>query len=174
MTTPDTAPAGVDHEWLGTFTGDYLAAWNSHDPDRLLALMAPDIVYDDSAWPTRMHGHDDVRAFLRSAWRALPDMTFDVVEGPYVLPGEPKAAIHWRAHATFTGPMDPPGYAPTGRNAVFQGVDFHEYRDGKLARLRVDFDVMDLARQLGLLPPQGSRTERAMAAAQRLGARFMR
>ncbi len=111
---------------------------------------------------------------LRSAWRALPDMTFDVVEGPYVLPGEPKAAFHWRAHATFTGPMDPPGYAPTGRNAVFQGVDFHEYRDGKLARLRVDFDVMDLARQLGLLPPQGSRTERAMAGAQRLGARFMR
>jgi steroid delta-isomerase-like uncharacterized protein len=174
MTTPNTAPAGVDLEWLGDFTTDWLTAWNSHDEDRLLALMAPDIVYDDSAWPTPMHGHDDVRAFLRAAWRALPDMTFEIVEGPYILPGEPKAAFHWRAHATFTGPMDPPGYAPTGRRAEFDGVDYHEYRDGKVARLRIDFDVMDLARQLALLPAQGSRIERAMARLQRLGARFMR
>jgi len=175
MATTTAAPqAGVDLEWLGSYAKDYLAAWNSHEPDRLLALMTDDIVYDDAAWPTQMRGHADVRAFLTSAWRALPDLTFDLVEGPYVVPGKPKAAFHWRGTATFTGPLEPPGFAPTGRRADFEGVDFHEYRDGLLARLRIDFDLMDFARQVGLLPARGSRAERAMAATQRLGARLRR
>ena len=175
MATTTAAPqAGVDLEWLGSYANDYLAAWNSHDAGRLLALMTDDILYDDTAWPTQMRGHADVRAFLTSAWRALPDLTFELVEGPYVVPGKPKAAFHWRGTATFTGPLEPPGFAPTGRRAEFEGVDFHEYRDGLLARLRIDFDLMDFARQVGLLPARGSRAERAMAATQRLGARVRR
>ena len=174
MATTATTQADVDLEWLGSYAKDYLAAWNSHDPDRLLGLMTDDIVYDDSAWPTQMRGHADVRAFLTSAWVALPDLTFELVEGPYVVPGKPKAAFHWRGTATFTGPLEPPGFRPTGRRAEFEGVDFHEYRDGLLARLRIDFDLMDFARQVGLLPARGSRGERAMAATQRLSMRLRR
>lgn len=174
MSTDATLSPGVDLDWLGTFLEQYLAAWNSHDPQRLLALMSDDIVYDDAAWPAQMRGHADVRAFLDSAWRALPDLRFELVEGPYLMAGKPKAAFHWRGRATFTGPLEPPGFAPTGRAATFEGVDFHEYRDGRLARLRIDFDLMDLSRQVGLLPAQGSRPEKAMAAVQRLGAKLRR
>jgi steroid delta-isomerase-like uncharacterized protein len=174
MATTTTSPPGVDLGWLATYAEEYLAAWNSHVPERLLALMAPDIVYDDTAWPTQMRGHEQVRAFLDSAWRALPDLRFELVEGPYVVPGKPKAAFHWRGRATFTGPMRPPGFAPTGRSAEFEGVDFHEYRAGQLARLRIDFDLMDVSRQFGLLPAQGSRAEAVMAGVQRLGARVRR
>jgi steroid delta-isomerase-like uncharacterized protein len=173
MTTTDvTLEAGVDLDWLAAFAIDYLAAWNSHDPDRLLALMSEDIVYDDTAWPTQMHGHAGVRPFLESVWRATPDLVFELVEGPYLVPGKPKAAFHWRGTATFTGPLEPPGFAPTGGRAVFEGVDFHEYRDGKLARLRIVFDNMDVARKLGLLPAAGSRADRAGATAQRLAMRL--
>jgi hypothetical protein len=56
----------------------------------------------------------------------------------------------------------------------FQGVDFHEYRDGMLSRLRVDFDVMELSRQLALMPPRGSRIEQGMAATQRAAMRLRR
>ena len=168
------APAELDHRWLGDFVHRWEEAWNSHEHERLLGLMTEDIVYDDSAWPTQMRGHADVRAFLTSAWVALPDLTFELVEGPYVVPGKPKAAFHWRGTATFTGPLEPPGFRPTGRRAEFEGVDFHQYRDGLLARLRIDFDLMDFARQVGLLPARGSRGERAMAATQRLSMRLRR
>jgi steroid delta-isomerase-like uncharacterized protein len=174
MATTTTARPGVDLGWLQTFADDYLAAWNSHVPERLLGLMTPDIVYDDTAWPTQMRGPEQVRAFLDSAWRALPDLRFELVEGPYVVPGKPKAAFHWRGRATFTGPLEPPGFSPTGRTCEFEGVDFHEYRDGRLARLRIDFDLMDVSRQLGLLPAQGSRAEAAMARLQRASARLRR
>jgi steroid delta-isomerase-like uncharacterized protein len=174
MATDTTLHPAVDLAWLRRFTDDWLAAWNSHEPDRLLGLMTGDVVYDDAAWPTLMRGHRQVREFLATAWRALPDMTFALVEGPYVHPEQPKAAFHWSGTATFTGPLDPPGFAPTGRSVTFEGVDFHEYRDGKVAGLRIDFDMMDVSRQLGLMPAQGSRSERALAAAQRLGARARR
>jgi predicted ester cyclase len=114
-----------------------------------------------------MHGHADVREFLEALWRAIPDMTFELLDGPYVIPGEARASFHWRGFGTFTGPMDPPGFAPTGRRWEVDGADFHEYRDGRIGKLRVAFDVMTVARQLGVMPAAGSRGERAMAAAQR-------
>ena len=63
--------------------------------------------------------------------------------------------------------MVPPGFAPTGRRWEVDGVDFLEFRDGRIAKLRVALDMMTVARQLGVMPAAGSRGERAMAAAQR-------
>ena len=172
---PDTAAAPtaaeLDQGWLGEFMARWGDAWNSHQPDRLLALMTEDIVYDDSAWPTTMRGHADVRAFLDSTWRAFPDLRFEAIDGPFIEPGAPKASFWWRGTGTFTGPLEPPGLAPTGDRIEFEGADFHEYRDGRVCRLRILFDMMDVARQLGTLPKPGTRLETAMAAAQRLGVR---
>ena len=159
-----TAPApGVDKAWLDDFLERWEAAWDSHEADRVLELMTDDIVYDDSAWPETMRGHADVRVFLEYAWRGMPDTHFEFVEGPYLVPGENKAAFYWRGTGTHTGAIDPPGLAATGKSVEFYGADFHEYRDGKVARLRIVFDMADLMTQLGVLPPAGSRQERVMA-----------
>jgi steroid delta-isomerase-like uncharacterized protein len=125
--------------------------------------MTEDIVYDDSAWPTQMRGHSDVREFLDHTWRALPDLTFELLEGPYLHPRDDKAAFWWRGTATHTGPLDPPGLQATGKRLAFDGADFHEYRDGKVARLRIVFDMADGMRQLGVLPPAGGKQERMLA-----------
>jgi steroid delta-isomerase-like uncharacterized protein len=151
----------------------YLDAWNSHDADLVVARMTPDVVYDDSAWPVTMRGHDDVRHFLEYAWRAFPDMRFEIVEGPYRL-GEDKAAFWWRGTGTMTGPLDPPGRAPTGRQWRVEGADFHQYRDGLISRLRIVFNLAEASQQLGLMPTPGSRAERIAAALQRVETRFRR
>src|SRR3954453_22922587 len=67
----------ADAAWVEEFAQRWLDAWNSHEQDRLLGLMTEDIVYDDSAWPTQMRGHSDVREFLDHTWRALPDLRFE-------------------------------------------------------------------------------------------------
>ena len=71
-------------------------------------------------------------------------------DGPYIAPGQPKAAFHWTGRGTHSGPIDPPGFAQTGKQVEFEGADFHEYRDGRVCRLRIVFDMMDVTRQLGL------------------------
>ncbi|HET8673104.1 MAG TPA: hypothetical protein VFL87_05690, partial [Thermoleophilaceae bacterium] len=72
------------------------------------------------------------------------------------------------------GPIDPPGFAATGKPIVLEGVDHWWFRDGLVARNRADYDSLGLMRQLGIVAPPGSRGERSMVALQRLGARFRR
>ena len=156
-----------DIEWVREFVPRWLGAWNAHDADGVLEFLAEDVEVRDDSWPKAMHGHADVREFLAALWRGIPDMAFELLDGPYVIPGEPRASFHWRGSGTFTGPMDPPGFAPTGRRWEIDGVDFQEYRAGRIRRLRVICDLMSVSRQLGLMPASGSRAERAMAAAQR-------
>ena len=162
-----TAEEAPSIEWICEFVGRWLEAWNSHRADRVLSLLTEDAEVRDDSWPKTMHGHADVREFLEALWRAVPDMTFELLDGPYVVAGEARASFHWRGFGTFTGLTDPPGFAPTGRQWEVDGADFQEYRDGRIGKLRVAFDMMAVARQLGVMPAAGSRGERAMAAAQR-------
>jgi steroid delta-isomerase-like uncharacterized protein len=164
MTQHDIASSeALDPAWVDDFAQRWNDAWSSHDPDRVLELMTEDIVYDDSAWPHLMQGHGDVREFLEHTWRGLPDLRFELREGPFVHRSEPKAAFWWDGYGTHTGPLDPPGLAPTGKKMQFDGADFHEYRDGKVAKLRIVFDMAGAMRQLGVLPPAGGKQERVMA-----------
>ena len=54
---------------------------------------------------------------------------------------------------TMSGPLDPPGFAATGRSMEVEGVDLWTMRDGRIARYRAFYDVNDLARQLAIAPP---------------------
>jgi len=163
MAQQATASQAVDRQWLEDFLERWDAAWDSHEPDRVLELMTDDVVYDDSSWSKTMRGHADVREFLEYVWRGMPDVRFRTIEGPFLHPSEPKASFYWVGTGTHTGPTDPPGLSPTGKSVEFNGADFHEYRDGKVARLTIVFDMSELMRQLGVLPPEGSRQERVMA-----------
>jgi steroid delta-isomerase-like uncharacterized protein len=174
MTEQQVQSAGVDAAWVADFSQQWLDAWNSHEPERLLALMTEDIVYEDTAWPRTMHGHGDVREFVHHAWAGIPDMRFEMRAGPFVHAHEPKAAFWWNGFGTHTGPIDPPGLAPSGKSLTFDGADFHEYRDGKVARLRIVFDMGAVMRQLGVLPEAGSREEKLMAKAAGVRRRFSR
>lgn len=169
-----TTAAPIDRAFLGDFMPRWLEAWNSQNADKVLACMAEDIVYDDDAWPTTMRGHSDVRAFLDSTWRAFPDLRFEVIDGPYIDPDAPKVAWYWRGFGTHTGRLDPPGLAPTGKRIEIKGGEFDEYRDGKLVGLRMVVDMADAMRQLGVLPPVGSRAERFTVRLANLQAKLRR
>jgi len=160
---------GVDDDVVRSFARDWAAAWNSHDPERVVAMMAPNCQYDDTAWSTTMRTHDEVREFLRHTWSALPDLEFYDVTIARV-PGEPKAIFHWHARATMRGALDPPGYAPTLDRLEFDGFDMHEYHDGKLVRLRILFNMMDVGQQIVAVPPPGTLRERAVVFLHRLQA----
>jgi predicted ester cyclase len=127
------------------------------------------IVYDDSAWPRTMRGHADVREFLGFVWRAVPNLEFRMVDGTFVLQVAPRASFSWTGAGTFSGPLDPPGCARTGASIEFDGFDIHDYRAGRVCRLRIVFDMMNVSRQIGIVPKPVTRAEKAGAAVQRLG-----
>jgi hypothetical protein len=120
-----------------------------------------------------MRSPDDVREFLLHTWTAVPDLEFYEAT-PNRSPGENKAAYYWKARGTMTGPLSPPGYAPTNGPVEFDGFDYHEYRDGKVSRLRIVFNMMDLGQQVGAVPPTGSVLERPVVWLQKFKARGLR
>ena len=78
-------------------------------------------------------------------------------------------AVHWHVTGTFAGPTDFEGIPPTGNPIRLTGLDLVRVRDGLIARNDAYLDGLGFARQVGLLPPQGSATEDTMRRA--LGAK---
>jgi steroid delta-isomerase-like uncharacterized protein len=165
------APSATD---LAQFCARYLAAWNGHDASAIADLVTEDVVWEDPALPAPAHGPLAVQEFMRTAWVAFPDLRFDDTDTPHCSSNGDRVAWRWRMRGTMTGPIEPPGFAPTGRSMEIEGVDLWTMRDGRIARYRAFYDTNDLARQLGIAPPPGGRAEKAMVALQRVQARVMR
>jgi steroid delta-isomerase-like uncharacterized protein len=173
MATTDQAK-GLDPAFLEDFAQRWADAWNSHDGNAVAALCTEDIVYDDPALEQTARSRAEVAAFVEQAVRAFPDFRFEEPEPPYPSRTEQKAIVPWRMIATHAGPMEPPGFAPTGAKVVIDGVDHWWFRDGLVAKYRADYDLMAVARALGAVPEAGSRAEKVGAFMQRIKARGMR
>jgi steroid delta-isomerase-like uncharacterized protein len=156
-------------EFVRNFIARWQDAWNSHEPERVVALCTEDIVLSDPALSEPARGRDAVRRYLEDTWRAFPDLTITTPEPGLVDVEGRRVALPWRITGTMLGP-DPSGFAPTGARAEVAGVDLYDFREGLLARIRTTYDIMGWGRQLGLVPPRGSRAERVAIHLQRLGA----
>jgi hypothetical protein len=173
MDTTAAVGAPLDLDFLDDFGHRWQDGWNRHDGRAVAELCTPDVEFFDPAIQT-VHGRDAVAEWVDTCVRAFPDFRFEEPEPAYAARDRPKAIVPWRMLGTNTGPIDPPGFAPTGRSIALDGVDHWWFRDGLVARYRADYDLNGLMRQLGIAPEPGSRAERAMVRLQRLGARMKR
>ena len=172
MATAQT-DATLTLEFATDFSHRWLEAWNAYDPEGLAQLCTEDVEFTDPAIGT-VHGRAAVADWVRTCMRAFPGYRFEEPEPVYLSSDRPKVIAPWRMIGTNTGPIEPPGFAATGRSIVLDGVDHWWFRDGLVERYRADYDSNGLLRQLGLVPASGSRGERAMVQLQRAGARLRR
>ena len=127
-------------------------AWNSRRVDELLSCITEDVFWDDPVMEKPARGHEAVKNFALSLWRAIPDFKYFLSGEPFISSDQTKIVQPWRISGTMLGPLDPPGFAPTGRKFEIDGFDLMEFRDGKLCRCITRFDGVNLAQQLGFLP----------------------
>ena len=168
---PTTAPTSTE---LAQFCARYLAAWNGRDATAMADVVTDDVVWEDPALPGPARGPAAVQEFMREARVAFPDLHFDDSDEPHLTADGDRVAWRWRMRGTNTGPIDPPGFAPTHRAIEIEGVDLWTMRDGRIARSRAFYDFNALAVQLGLAPAPGSRMEKGAVVLQRLQARVTR
>jgi predicted ester cyclase len=101
----------------------------------------------------------------------LPDFRMEVLD--LVATGE-KVAVRWHLTGTFDGEAKFEGAIATGAKIEISGCDVLTVRDGKIQRNDAYLNGMQMARQLGVLPAQGSGQERAMIAATNVKTRLAR
>ena len=171
--TPTPTPAGrFPAEGIDAFEDRFIAAWNSHDPQRLIDLVQPDVVWEDPfVEGGRLVGHEALGDWLRSVWRGMPDLTSESVGAVHVAQDGTSAMGAWRGTGTMTGRLEPPGFAPTNGRVEMTGVDTHWFgADGRLVRVVTVSDAMSVGRQIGAAPLPGSIAERVGVLLQRLAA----
>ena len=165
----------VDDQFAREFAKRLHAAVNAHDAEAVAALCTEDVVWEDPAAPETLHGREAVRRFHRDImFRALPDARIELVDGPYLSLDRTRIALRSRISGTMTGPMEPPGFAPTGAPVAFETAEFWQFEGALLAHETVVVDMLALARQVGAAPQPGSRAERLNVWLQRIAARRAR
>jgi hydroxyacylglutathione hydrolase len=105
---------------------------------------------------------EGVREFIGELIGALPDLSMQVIST--TTEGE-RCGVQWRLTGTFAGPGHFGGIAPTGMPVELEGFDLLTVRDGLIESNDAFTDSMTFARQIGMMPPQGSGAETRMAQA---------
>ncbi len=159
-------------EWLREFADGYMAAWNGADVEGIAARIADDVVWSDPALAEPARGRSAVADFARSSFVAFPDLRFAEPGPPAISADGLVAYAPWRMTATNTGPIDPPGFAATGKPVAIDGIDVWRFRDGLIWRYQALYDFSEVARQLGLLPPRDGFAQVAIVRGQRLLAKL--
>jgi steroid delta-isomerase-like uncharacterized protein len=153
------------------------ATWNARDLDAFLSYLTEDVVWDDPAMAEPATGREAVKRFGEAVFHAFPDFYYEVRHPICVAPDGSRCAVSWRIKATHLSRLDPPGLAPTNRQAVFDGVDLLDLRGSQVYRITTLFNVVIPAEQLlgwRLRPRPGTLRERLLTWAQRLRAAWLR
>jgi steroid delta-isomerase-like uncharacterized protein len=133
---------------------EFIASWDAHDPDRALALLSDDAVWQDVTSPEPMHGKDAIRPYLQGWFTAFPDMKTKTKNR---VVSEDQVAAEVEFTGTNSGPMQMAPGAPaipaTGRKVTGQGVYFLRIQNGKVVAVHSYPNVAGLMMQLGLIPP---------------------
>jgi steroid delta-isomerase-like uncharacterized protein len=139
----------------------YFDALGRRDADAASEFLDPEVIEEVSGVGV-FRGREEVRDFFRGLFKAVPDMemTVDrtVTEGDTVV-------VQWRMNGTFTGGPLFNGVLATGGSVVLRGCDVIDVKEGLIVKNSAFQDGLELARGLGMMPPQDSAAERALIAA---------
>jgi steroid delta-isomerase-like uncharacterized protein len=144
-----------------------IRAFNEHDVDKIIALHTPDAVLADPTLTAPVTGRAAIAVEFTKMLRTFPDLQFPLDEVEVYVADSGRVAARWHWTGTMTGPMDPPGFAPTGKKASVSGVCLYEYQDGLIAHHTIIYDTMGLLQQVGIMPATGSTPLKLTAGLQR-------
>ncbi len=108
-----------------------------------------------------IRGREELRGFLSELFAAMPDASTTITR---LIAGEEDCAVEWRLEGTFDGAPFM-GIEPTGSRVELREVSVIELKDGQIVGITAYFDGASFARQIRMLPPDGSGADRAMKGA---------
>ncbi|HEV7769758.1 MAG TPA: nuclear transport factor 2 family protein [Solirubrobacterales bacterium] len=129
--------------------GRYNDAWNAHDLDAIMAMHAPDMVFENHTAGESASG-EEVRGHIGAIFETWPDIAF-ATRRLYVREG--LVVQEWTATATHAKEMRRGKLtaAPTGRRIEWDGLDVIPFESGLVKRKDVYSDSVSILSQLGLL-----------------------
>jgi steroid delta-isomerase-like uncharacterized protein len=127
----------------------YNDAWNRHDVDAIVAMHAPDMVFENHTAGEAAEG-DAAREHIAAIFETWPDISFET-RRMYVRDG--LVVQEWTAKATHQNTMRRGDLVaePTGQVVEWRGLDVIPFENGLVKRKDVYSDSVSILRQVGLL-----------------------
>jgi steroid delta-isomerase-like uncharacterized protein len=120
-----------------------IGALNASDTERLLAVVAPNIVIHYAEMPEPLHGRETWQQGFELMRRAFPDLEAHVDD---LVAAEDKVAIRVSFRGTHQGEFQ--GIPATGRTIHYVSHEFYRVEDGLFAEEWICSDMASLFRQL--------------------------
>jgi steroid delta-isomerase-like uncharacterized protein len=141
----------MSREELERLDDQGIAAWNAHDADAFLGLLADEFVWSDWTVPEPIRDREGARRYFDSWGTAFPDMQLKVIDR---VVGDDAVAAELEFTGANTGPMQIGGMGipATNKSVVGKGSYIARVRDGKIVEFSTHPDVAGLMMQLGLMP----------------------
>ena len=129
--------------------GRYNDAWNDQDLGAIMAMHAPDMVFENHTAGESATGAE-VRSHIGSIFETWPDIEF-TTRRLYVR--DDLVVQEWTASATHSNEMHRGELVapPTGNRIEWVGMDVIPFEDGLITRKDVYSDSVSILRQVGLL-----------------------
>jgi ketosteroid isomerase-like protein len=102
----------------------YRDAFFARDIDAIMALVAPEFVFENVTGGERIEGAEAVRAHITAIFERWPDMRFEEREGG-IMAGTGHLTAEWTARAT---------HPTTGQVIEWDGMDLLLMQDGRVTR----------------------------------------
>ena len=118
-------------------------AFNAGDLDRLLAVVAPDIVIHYAELPEPLRGRDTWQQGYELVKRAFPDLEIRIDD---LVAAEDKVALRLTLSGTHQGEFQ--GIPATGRTIGYVSHEFYRVADGLIAEEWICSDTASLFSQL--------------------------
>ena len=146
------APTDVSSAELVRWTFDNI---NRRDSSVLRQVWTAETVV---RFPDRTcRGAVEIAAYFDEAFAAMPDWHMEAVS---IAAQDDDVFARWHLTGTHSGPLL--GIEPTGKALAVDGMDHFVVRQGKIVSNFVIFDQMQYARQIGMMPPDGSSADKAV------------
>lgn len=99
-------------------------------------------------WPHPITDRAEMTRYIDRIWQVMPDVSFDEVQ-LFTAPDDGRALVLFRQQGSA-----PPQLDPDARFDTYGCDIFLEFTDGLLSHYLAQYEITDMMRQLGALPPR--------------------
>ncbi len=123
--------------------------WNG-DLERAGEFFASDVIVHHPIQKEPFYGLEGFKQFPRMLRQGFPDLHVTIER---VISEGDRIGARWIIHGTHTGVFPLLPLRPSGRKMTLPVNEILHVRDGKLAELWLELNILSVAQQLGVLPP---------------------
>jgi predicted ester cyclase len=144
--TPETAcPATTTQDNAAVARRWFEEVLNEADLTVFDEMLSPQLAYHSGTRPAMSAG-DVAEKVLSPILAGFPDVEYTVRE---VFSSDDSVTLIWSAQGTHTGPFQ--GYAPTGKQATWTGINVFRFECGRVVEVWAEADGLGRLRQMGLV-----------------------